>query len=541
MQKNIFLKKTFVLLLLIMVGIWILWPTNNAELYFSQSDNGRDLYGFMKTAQGGIPYRDYRWEYGPLMPYYYALFYRIFSTSIQTTLIAQNLLILLSGLVVFLTCSVFFSGLLSFVCATWFWAFQGEFFYTYNHSGGVLALLIILYYLTKYIKESKLSFAHWGFLWTFLLCLIRPNMGLMALGLLVFCLFLTDILNKDQNRKSNLRRYIILFPFVLIAAGFIYWLLLRPLPAYYVRQCFHYVQSLKTARNPTIEKSTSPWIYMVCVIFFNFTGTWIRKAFSVLIVLCALRLFVLLTQKKFKEEEKMKVVLVLCSFALFAFFSLHEMFTSGYIYRLNWSLPSAIVGLFFLLGFSLETLKPSWIKLVCFLTLLFLSISFIMNHHRLVASVKNPEHLLSIGQNKIYVANPSEWIQTVTQVTSFLKEYVPPEEKILVLRYAPLYYFLSGHDCVIPETALHKNMPREQEERILEALDDNRVNYIVVTNQVSFDQQGMLDFGRKKDPSLALTLHRQFREIASYGNWDKKAQWAENHAVKIFKRLPSLK
>jgi len=91
------------LLLTIVVGIFILYPTNNVELFLSQGDHGRDLYAFKKTAEGALPYKDYFWNYGPLMPFYYAFFIKVFNPGIQSVLLGQNVLNFISGILVYLT------------------------------------------------------------------------------------------------------------------------------------------------------------------------------------------------------------------------------------------------------------------------------------------------------------------------------------------------------------------------------------------------------------------------------------------------------
>jgi hypothetical protein len=80
-------QRMFFLALVVLAGIVILYPHLNYQFYLSQGDHGRDLYSFKKTFEGGIPYKDYDSQNGPLMPYYYSLFFRFFGVSVQTTLL----------------------------------------------------------------------------------------------------------------------------------------------------------------------------------------------------------------------------------------------------------------------------------------------------------------------------------------------------------------------------------------------------------------------------------------------------------------------
>ena len=148
-------KRIFFLCLTILAGLFALSPLKNYQTFLSQGDHGRDLYCFKLTMEGAVPYRDYFWLFGPLMPYYYVVFYKLFGVSIQSVLLGQNILILLIGIVIYWSCALFLSPALSFVCATWYWALRDmEFFYTYNHTGGILMLVLTLYFLFQYIKTN---------------------------------------------------------------------------------------------------------------------------------------------------------------------------------------------------------------------------------------------------------------------------------------------------------------------------------------------------------------------------------------------------
>jgi len=95
-------SKTIITLLLPLIGIYILLPLINFHPSLSTGDNGRDLYAIAQVAHGGIPYKDYWWVYGPLMPFYYSFFTMILGTTIKSILIGQMVLKLISGILFFL-------------------------------------------------------------------------------------------------------------------------------------------------------------------------------------------------------------------------------------------------------------------------------------------------------------------------------------------------------------------------------------------------------------------------------------------------------
>src|ERR1035438_646575 len=85
-------SKCLFLLLVIAAGIIITAPYANFQDYLSQGDHGRDLYAAEAVYRGELPYRDFWWVYGPLMPYYYGLFYKIFGVHITSVLLGRALL-----------------------------------------------------------------------------------------------------------------------------------------------------------------------------------------------------------------------------------------------------------------------------------------------------------------------------------------------------------------------------------------------------------------------------------------------------------------
>ena len=167
--------KIFFLLLTVIVGLIVLYPFTDFQYYLSQEDHGRDLYAFEQTITGAKPYKDYWWVYGPLMPVYYSLIDRWLGINIHSILAGEMFLRLFSGLFIFLTLCVFFSPLIGLSAAVWFWVFSEDFFFTYNHSGGITMLTLIVYALFLYLKNPRADYLILGLIGIFLLSLIKIN------------------------------------------------------------------------------------------------------------------------------------------------------------------------------------------------------------------------------------------------------------------------------------------------------------------------------------------------------------------------------
>src|SRR5262245_5214827 len=147
------------LILLLLFGLWIAWPQLNYMDVLAQGDHGRDLYSIQLTSEGKLPYRDFQTHNGPLMFFYYDLFFKLFGVSIQSVLFGQHLLIILIGIVIYLIGIQFMPPVLSFNAALWYWVFRGkEFYYTFNHHGAALMMALVLLCLAHYIKSPQIRF-----------------------------------------------------------------------------------------------------------------------------------------------------------------------------------------------------------------------------------------------------------------------------------------------------------------------------------------------------------------------------------------------
>ena len=146
-------KTIFLLLTILTAGIFV-WPELNFQDLLSQGDHGRDLYAFDAVTHGKLPYKDFWWVYGPLMPYYYGLFFKIFGVHMTSVFLGRALLVVMCSAFFYLSAACIMSPGLAFLAAAWFTQCRQEFFFTYNHIGGIAAELVILWCLLSYIRTD---------------------------------------------------------------------------------------------------------------------------------------------------------------------------------------------------------------------------------------------------------------------------------------------------------------------------------------------------------------------------------------------------
>jgi hypothetical protein len=529
-------EKIFFLFLTILTGIFLIWPLHNFQNYLSQGDHGRDLYCFKKTMEGAVPYRDYSWLFGPLMPYYYSIFYALGGVSIQSILLGQLLLILCVGVLVYLICSVYLSPALSFVCALWYWAYRDtEFFYTYNHIGGLAALLVAIYCVLRYIRDNRTTPVYIGFISLFLLMLIRLNMGAAALTAYVVCLCLIDFIQDRPTARPKRRAYIILSLAVLTATALVYWYLLHPLPDYVIRQSFPYGKLQRTDYSPSLFHTLSYTLYLIASYI---TATPAQLILGNIFLFSILQTFILLRSDKFPRLLKRNTLLALVSFFIFLVLCSHEFVASGVFYRLYWIFPLIYVILFYFIATATRNLTSPVIKFLILATFVLPPFLHQIYVYQKIRVFKNPEHLLHIGRNKIYTLQKPEWFKTVGAATEFLKEHVADDETVLVLPLDPLYLFLSEKDSATRQLVFfdHINISREQEASIIKEMESKNGNWAVISNRANTAEPGMGIFGQTYCAGLARYLYEHFAPVARFGDWTNPPGWAWDHGVVILKR-----
>ena len=521
------------LLLAGVLGIAILYSSVHFQPIMAQGDHGRDLYAFQQASLGAVPYRDYWWVYGPLMPEYYGLFLKILGTQIPSILLGKVLLTLLSGILIYLILSLWISPAVSLAGALWFWCYNPEFFFTYNHAGGITALLAILYAVFLYIKSGRIRFLYFALGWVLILSLIKINIGLVALGILVGGTYITDKVIRFPLSKGKKIFYLLALTIAPLFIAGVYAFLTRGLSIYEIRQCFPYLRT-DHPYNVTIMQA---WKIYAEALVQNISYNWASFALALLIVFSTAQGLMLLLQKRIAEETRHQLWLAAGILIAFCFFNLHEFLASGVFYRTYWSKPFQIILIFLIIGVATQSLGKTTRILLCGV-LFWISGSQIVMQERAIRAGKTPQQYLSLERSHVYLGNSPEWIETVSRTTDFLKKNLGKDETFFALPNDPIYYYLAGKTSPTRQLIFfdHINIPPEQEEEIIAELENHSVNYIVLSSRISSPEQGLGTFGVTYCPILARYINDHFEIIASLGDWTNTPLWAWNHGTKVLKR-----
>jgi hypothetical protein len=527
-------SKSLTLFLVLLAGIIITAPYVNFQEFLSQGDHGRDLYAAQAVYRGELPYKDFWWVYGPLMPYYYGLFFKFFGVKISSMILGKLALRILGGLLICLGLMEIASTTAAFLCACWFMLFQQDFFFTYNHIGGVAMIMGVVFCLLAYIQKNS-SKALWGALaFIFILCLIKINFGLAALAVCVITVGVSDAvlgIPSNDTKKLFYATALVGIPLIIF---FIYWSLLKGLSVTEIRQCLPYMEGDQPY---TMNPLTAVGIFLQTT-FSMIISTWMNLSFALIINASALRCFYLFAEDKLPAPRKTLLLLSLGMLCLFYVANFHEYLKSGVWYRGFWAQPLSMMLAFLLIDTATQSI-PKITRKIIFLFLSLLLIFSWFSMLRPVNAAETKDHYLSIPHGGIYITNSTDWISTVEETTGFLKKTLKPNELFFALPYDCLYYYLTDKKSPTRQLIFfdHIKIPEEQEKSVIAELEKNHVNYILLSSRAFAKQEAGLGFlGSSYCPLIGKYIQDNFIPVARFGDWHHEPGWAWNHGTLIFKR-----
>lgn len=537
--------------LLVLMAVVMYWPYHQFIIGLAQGDLGRDLYAYQQTARGAVPYRDFHYAYGPLMPYYYALFFKIFGVRISSVLLGQIVLKVLSAILVYVILHPWIGKGMAALATIWFGAYQPVFFHTFNHDAGIVVLLALTYWVLRYVIDGRWKWVWFSAAGLSTLTLIKINMGLAMFFAVV--IVLTFILaGRQRFSLKDGAKIVGILTAGMAVAGCVYGCLLSGLPDYYVKQCVPvtpgYIQTPPDFRMFSLETLTvfgRLWRESVLGSGLKNLGRmqlfqlWAAQVFFLFLLSGIVRMVFLILARKDPQDRIKNMFPALAVATVFMVFSSHEFIASRlYNYQLNWAAPFLLLAAFLIGG----TVLPArgYQRLLWGALFLALACTKIMwRYEREHLFARQPQQWLAEHSGRICLGNNPEWIRTVSRAAGYLRSTIPPGETFFALPYDPLYYYLTDHPSPVPELLFFHfvNIPREQELRIISDLEKKHVNYILLSNRQSSTEKSLGIFGITCCPLLAEYLHVYFKPVATYGRWDQEAGWDDGHAVRIYQRV----
>ncbi|MEI6438321.1 MAG: hypothetical protein WCO69_06200 [Candidatus Omnitrophota bacterium] len=529
---------TICLWLTFAIGIFFLYPSIDTYNFLATGDHGRDFYAFERTLHGDVPYQDYWWVYGPIMPYYYAVADFVLGVNMVSILSAKALLTLVSGLFIFLTLETLSGGFCALAGAAWFFAFGRDFFFTFNHAGGIACIAVLMYCVARYIATRHDDWLWTGLVTAFILAMVKVNFGIVAIPVVLLTAFLAD--RSYDVPFTPKKKFFYLFGGLILPLiiAMVYALFLRGLTWLEIRQCMPY-------SNADQPMNTLPWLALGDYLTFlktRFLKLGVDYAFGMLVICSIIASLQVLRSNKLETSQQKAYGLTLVIFGIYIVLNFHEFLKSGVMYRSIWAQPVMIVWMFTVIALGLSQFgRPT--RIIIMLLPLTLAAGQMRLLYNETARLHNTDHYLTHPRAKVFIRNDSDWITTVEDTAKFIDENIPKNETFLALPYDPIYYYLTGRAS--PSRMLiffnHINISPEQERQVIREINAARVNYIVISSRIHSQEPGNGSFGDTYCPTLARYITDRFDPVAKFGNWTDESFWAAHHGTMVMKRKDILR
>lgn len=516
----------------LITGIIFLSPAIDFQALISIGDHGLNLYAADAILRGDRPYYDFYWSYGPLMPYYYALVFKLLGSNILNLLFGIFILDLTAGLLLFCCLRLFTTNFLAFAGSAWYYSYHLTFFYTYNHAGGIPLLFAIMLTLLLYLKSAQQKYLFAGLICIFILSLNKINFAFSSLAAFVISVFVIDFFEQRKLKRHFYLYSVLGMPLIMILVN---WLSIYKLPFYVIRQCFLYFGT-----DPFVDiypNIGDVILSSLKLIKSHITSTWMDTVLCVLIVTSMGFCFKAIFQKNWKKSTQRQFFLLVLILSLFYVASLHEYLISGILYRRLWAKPFSMLLIFIIIHFAFKGKKLRHQTLIaCFI--LFLSIVSFYQDYKKIQKYKTQDQYFFFKKGKIFSSNSKEWIHTVSRTLFYIQYQLEKDELFFTLPYEPLYYYLSDTPSPTRQLVFFKfiNIIPEQEKNIIRELKENKIRWIVISNRISSTEEGLGTFGKDYCPLIAQYIFENFEPVAEFGDWTKPGGWAWDHATRIYKR-----
>lgn len=506
---------TFFLWLTLAVAVYLTYPGVDTQSFLANSDQGRDLYAFDRTLHGDVPYQDFGWIYGPLMPYYYALFNHLLGTSIASILAGKAILIVLNALLAFLAIETIFGGLAGFAAALWWLAFSGDFFYTYNHVGGITSILFIVLCLVRYCKTRAEDWLWCGTVGIFILSLIKLNCALAAIPILMLTAYLTD--KTYAVPLTGRKQFFHLFNLVLLPGiiATVYWLFFYGLSWPEIRHCLFFQRPDELA-----DVSLTQLInHILPVIQQNIVASRTGFFFTAALCTCIMILINRWANKARKDDAVILNRLVIIVLSLLSLATLQEYFYSGSLHSALWAQPAA-----WLLALSIIFASThGFSRIVRNIAAGVLILAACIQCGRSWQDIKryhSTEHYLLHPRCKVYTSNSTEWIKTVLDTSEYLKQTVPSHETFFALPLDPLYYYTTEkpYPSRTQDFYADADLGPARETAIIREIELARINFVLLSNRVPLKTSSS-DGEKFFYPLLSKHIDDNFTAVAQFGDW----------------------
>jgi len=501
----------------------------SSYIYILRADEGLSFATAMRVLQGFVPQRDFPSYYGPVMPYLYALVFKIFGPSIAIMRAFWALLFVISIAGFYRIGRYVLPPFAAFVAAFMIIGQQHTPLYTYNHIGLVLACQGMTLLLLR-AGTTKRPFSQIAFGALLLLSLlIKFNEGVVFLVCILAALWISRRLQNtnpaDRRDDVTISPGSILRPALIAVAGFAIVTaalnfglskseFLRNFPILPQYQAsiggFKYVKFITTLPFRSPWSSIPPRMWYI----FWYENYMFSILISFLLAITALIFIVrLFASRKFRLSLHTTIwksgLLLAVALGMY-----HEFYLTGN----HWSTPMYI-------GFALLALTiviweqlPRFPKARVLILSLLLLTCFVsgVNYVRIVRSTFS-QVFLDSPSARIFSSADSD-AKVVGEVVNFLKTSTL-DEPIAAFPHDAFLVYLSGRRNAMRDDDYQWMLfPTEESDReIVQELEKKKVKHVLISSFAGIRHGKVAIFGSDFLPQTFAYLQSHYHTVRTFG------------------------
>lgn len=462
-----------------------------------EGDFGRDLYNFYLVSKGNLPYVDFNWIYGPLAPIIYGLNFNIIGKSILSALNLWYIIYFIICITIYITVKFFSNHFTGFLSVIFFIGYHGFKFNSFNHSIGIIFILLSLLLLYKYLDSNNLKYLYCTSISCFLLTLTKLNMGIAFFTGFFGTLLIISLINKKHIKHICYAGVLSLLLTIVFYGG-----LLLYTPVDQLTKNFPFFGSDHQYYHlPLIEKFINCENTIISpVVFFNKFASSIYFSISLNIwVFIIILIGITLCFFIYKKEKASKNFTFILTLSLCALFTTHEFIIATSFYSLRyWTLAIIIILFLFIATYLINTYKEKKIfkPIFTILSILFITIlSF--KYYNIISFNTIKGHYYPHQRAMVKISN-IHWLLLTVEAVNYIEKNSKKGEKILTLPYNALYNFITDRDqpSKITEFSYISNITNKDEKNIIANMENNKVNLIMYAIKESDLDSGSGKFGK---------------------------------------------
>ncbi len=528
------------LLLCLVINFFLNFPTLSVQHGFSPGDAGINLYAVDAVVKGKIPYQDFYWQYGPLMLYYNALFFKLLGAQIQSLIWGRVILKTLFSGVFFMAARRIMPPWASLLAALAFGVFTPDFMHNFSHYGGICMEVGVLWAMLSYSQSDQEKYIWWAALFVLLLGFIKINFGVVMLAGAGINLILWDVLKYKKFSIRQLAVYGYLLIGIILVWVFIHFLFLKNLSIHEIKQSFPFFKGYSTCYvNRSIPDG---FISIFNTAIFNIRQNGRDAVIAGLALIAFIRVVIsIVLQKSWTGPRHRDYFLIIITMLILAVLSYHEFIMGGIDYEAYWVKPFTIMILAYLIT-EASVISGPFLRRTVFILVAGIIGFQAWQNWKFLERYKDKAYFFAHRGMNIYVIEATKDIKSMVDTENYIEQNIPQDKLFFVFPSDALYYFLSGHPA--PSRLLYMfkaiNITPAQEIDLIRSLERQKVEYIIQGSvcYAGFGQWGK--FGRDYGLIFDKYIKEYYQEVARFGEWSPNPEdYIGGMGTRIFKKKDS--